>query len=65
MNYFLKLQTTNVGLRRLLNLLMHMLGPLPITDPSPPLDIHARLTIARHTPYAVIRYHSPMSLVQQ
>ena len=65
MNYFLKPQTINVGRRRLLNLLMRMLGPLPITDPSPPLDIHARLTIARHTPFAVIQCHNPMSLVQQ
>jgi hypothetical protein len=63
MNY-LKPQTINVRHRRLPNLLMRMLGPLPITDPSP-LDIHARLTIARRTPFAVIRRHSPMSLVQQ
>ena len=63
--FFLKLQTINVGLRRLLNLLMWMLGPLLITNPSPPLDIHARLTIAHHTPFTVIQCHSPMSLVQQ
>jgi len=44
MNYFLKPQTINVGHRRLPNLLMRMLGPLPIADPSPP-DIHARLPV--------------------
>jgi hypothetical protein len=55
MNYFLKPQTINVGRRRLLNLLIRIPGPLPITDPSPPLDIHTRLTIARRTPFAVMR----------
>ena len=65
MNYFSKPQTINVGRRRLLILLMRMPGPLPITDPSLPLDIHARLAIARRTPFAVIRCHSPMLLVQQ
>ena len=65
MNYFLKPQTINVGRLRLLNLLMRMPDPLPITDPSPPLGIHARLTIAHRTPFAVIRRHSPMWLVQQ
>lgn len=65
MNYFLKPRTINVGHRRLPNLLMRMAGFLPITDPSPPLDIHGRLTIARRTQFAVIRCHSPMSLVHQ
>lgn len=64
MNYFLRPQTINVGPRRLLNPLMRMPGPLPITDPSHPLDTHARLIIVRRTPLAVIRCLSPMSLVQ-